>query len=90
MDPKSTHLPETSGAIEIVTGSLIVETNLRNLQSFVAVFAQPLVAAEEAILGWELLPQAPGTPARAKLYTYTAAGVAGTNPVKVSWIAIGK
>ena len=89
--PKSTHLSEVAGAIEEITGSLIVDTGLRDVQSFTASFAQALtVATKEAILGWEFEPVVPGTTQKVLISTYLLAGTPGVEATKVSWTAIGK
>ena len=91
MTPKSTHLPEVSGDIVSVTGSLVVKTGLRDIQTFVAAFAQALTpATAEATLSRELLPQAPGAQQEVEIKTYLLAGTPGVTPTKVSWLAVGR
>ena len=47
--PMSTHLPEVSGEVVAVTGTLLVDTGLRKIQSFSATLAQtPTVDAANA------------------------------------------
>ncbi len=88
----STHLPETAGAIESVTGEKVIDTGLRDLQTFQAT---PAVAnfvpdAEQNVTWYFTNP-----PSR-RLVTLRVEkggindGNLGTNPFDVSWMAIGK
>lgn len=89
VNPKSKHLPEVAGAIETVTGDLYIETGLRNIQTFVASLAQPIVAGDEALVSWEF-PDEEAFPGRVLLHVYKTTFAAGTNPAKVSWFALGR
>ena len=87
---KSTHIPEYAGDIAEVTGSLIVDTGLREVQSFSATLATQSTATEasvDATLG-EIEP---GGTQKLTLETWAADGATpGVNPVKVAWMALGK
>ena len=89
-EPRSTHMPGVSGAIETVTGEKIVETGLRSMRSFVCQFVTTnFVADEEAKVGWYEVPNHPG---KIRIRVEKGGindGNIGTNPVKISWIAIG-
>lgn len=87
----STHLPETAGAIETVTGTLTVDTGLREVQSFNATLNQAATATE-AFASATLQPQTPGGTQKLLLQVWSAATtpLAGVNPVSVSWQALGK
>lgn len=87
LNPKSTHIPECAGGAETVTGSLVVQTGLRHIQSVVASFGQALGLAAEVAVTAEIDATVPG---RITLRTYDAGGVAGTNPCKVQWQALGR
>lgn len=86
---KSTHIPEYAGDVEEVTGTLIVDTELREVQSFSATLAQDSTATEasvSAVLG-DIVP---GGTQKLTLQTWAADGVTpGVNPVKVAWMAVG-
>ena len=87
---RSNHLPEVAGAIETVTGSLIVETGLRNVQSFTVSLAQTPTATETVVAGilGEVLP---GSDQKMTLKVMHADGTTpSASPAKVSWTAIGK
>ena len=89
----STHIPGLAGDVVAVTGTLIVDTGLRNMQSCCAnLQAAAMTANEEATVSWEELPQLPGSTVKVKLYVWkggTASGSAGDSAVNVSWIAMG-
>jgi len=88
--PKSTHLPEVAGAIEFVTGLLVVETGLRNIQSFTVSLAQ-LPSAAEALVSGVLGDVTPGSDQKLTLHVTAVDGVTpGIAPVKVNWTALGK
>lgn len=90
--PLSTHLSQVAGAIETVpsSGTLIVDTGLRNLQSLVCTLAQNAVSTA-ATTSWEEVTQAAGTTKKVTLKTWDEDGVtAGTTAAKVSWIAVGE
>lgn len=92
MPHKNTHIPELAGAIETVTGTLIVEPGVRDLQSFTVSFAHNnFLPDEEAHVTWFF------TNAGSRRFVTIRLekgglndGVLGDNPTQVSWIAIGK
>jgi hypothetical protein len=89
-DARSTHLPEVSGGIESVTATLIVDTRLREVQSFSVSLAQQSVAAE-AIVDGVLGAIEPGGTQKLTLQVFNADGVTpGVAAVDVAWMAIGK
>lgn len=88
--PKNTHLPEVSGGVALVTGNLIVDTGLRNLQTVVATLGAVAVATEATV---SVVPEAivPGATAKVKLYVWNADGATpGASEVAVRWLAIGE
>lgn len=87
---KSTHLPEVSGDIVAVTGTLIVDTELRDLQSAMACLAESSTATEAIV---NVVPQAQGAGETAKIQieVFAADGsTAGASAVNVYWMALGK
>jgi len=89
---KSTHLPEVAGNIELVpsTGSLIVDTGLRNVQAFGVTLAQAAVADAASVAGI-LGDPLPGGSQKLTINVVKADGVTlGSVAAKVSWFAIGK
>lgn len=89
-NPKSTHLPELAGAIDMVTGSLIVDTGLRNVQSFAVTLAQAPTATDASVAGL-LAEPTPGGHQKLTLIVVAADGVTpGVTATKVSWTALGK
>jgi hypothetical protein len=91
--PLSTHLPYVSGAVATVpaaTGTLVVDTGMRDLQSLVCSMAQDAVGTA-ATCSWELVTQSPGTTRKVTLKTWDEDGVtAGSTAAFVTWIALGK
>jgi len=87
VNPKSKHLPEVAGDILFVTDSAYIETGLRDIQTFVASLAQPIVAGNEALVTWEPVENFPG---RVLLHVYKTTFAAGTSPCKISWYALGR
>jgi hypothetical protein len=90
-DPKSTHLPEVSGAIESIgtSGSLIVDTGLRKVQSFTVTMASTPAAAAASCAG-VLSDPANGT-TKLTLKVVKADGVTAADAAsKVAWVAIGQ
>jgi len=90
----SDHIVGVAGAVESVTGTLVVDTGLKKLQSFAAALKLTTVAAnEESIVTWEEVPpQNPGGTVKVTLYVWkggTSSGTAGDSAVDVSWVAIG-
>lgn len=89
--PKSTHLPEVAGNIELVpnTGILIVDTGLRSVQSFAVTLAQAAQANAATVVGILSDPAAGTT--KLTINTVKADGVTlGSVAAKVAWLAIGK
>ena len=90
MSNKSTHLPEVSGGIESVTGTLTVETGLRSLQSAVATLGEDAVATEASVSVTPIDPPAGGT-YKLTLSVWNADGATpGASATKVNWMAFGK
>ena len=90
MYPKSTHIPEVAGAVELVTGSLTVETGLREIQTFSVTMAQAPTATEASPAG-VLEDVIPGKSQRLILKVVAADGVTpGVAMAKVAWLALGK
>ena len=90
--PKSTHLPEVAGDIVLVpsTGTLIVSTDLRNVQTFGVTLAQAPVADAASVAG-VLSEPTPGDGTKITLKVVKADGVTAASVVaKVAWFAIGK
>lgn len=84
--PRSRHLPEVAGAIEEVTGSLVVDTQLREVQSFNVTLAA-MSTATEAVVSAVMDPET----RKMTIYVMAPDGVTpGVNPVKVAWLALGK
>lgn len=89
-DARSNHLPEVSGGIESVTVSAIIDTRLRQVQSFSAVLAQSSVAAEAIVTG-TLGEIEPGGTQKLTLEVFNADGVTpGVAAVDIAWMAFGK
>jgi hypothetical protein len=89
-DPMSTHLPEVSGGITAAfTGTVIVDTGLRDLQSFTCTLAQDAVANASS-LSWELVTQVAGNTRKVTIKSWKADGAtAGSVSAIASWLAIG-
>ena len=88
---KSTHLPHVSGGIQAVpsTGSVVIDTGLRNVQGFSATLAQDAVATAASV-SFELADAEAGH-VKATLKTWAADGAtAGSTAANVGWIALGK
>lgn len=87
---KSTHLPSVSGGMLIVTGEAVIDPELRELQTFVPAFkTSNFVPNQEGKLSWYPLP---GDESRIVIRvekTGTNDGLLGTNPIAVSWFALG-
>lgn len=91
--PLSTHLPRLVGAVATVpaaSGTLIVDTGLRDLQTLVCTLAQDAVGTA-ATVSWELVTQVAGTTRKVTLKTWDEDGAtAGSTAARVTWIALGK
>ena len=89
---KSTHLSEVAGDIETVTGELIVDTGLRDIQSMTVSFAHNnFLPDEEAHVTWFFSD----LPSRRKVTIRVETGGVndgnlGTNPTLISWVAFGR
>jgi len=92
-DPLSTHLPNVSGTTSTVpaaTGTLIVDTGVRDLQTFVCTLAQDAVANASSV-SYALVAQAAGTTRKVTIKAWKSDGATAASVVAlVSWIAIGK
>ena len=89
--PLNTHMPQVSGGTTAeFTATLIVDTGLRDLQSFACSLAED---AEDnaASVTYALVAQTAGTTRKVTLKTWKGNGsTAGSAAAKVSWIAIGE
>lgn len=89
-DNKSTHLPEVSGNIAAVTGSLVVDTGLTQIQTLVAALAEDS-SATEAIVTIEAGERPAGGTIPATIKVWAVDGVTpGAAAVNVGWLALGK
>lgn len=87
---KSTHIPEYAGDMVDVTGSLIVDTGLREVQSFSVTLAAQ-ASATEAIVDGVLGAIEPGGTQKLTLEVFAEDGATpGASAVKVAWMALGK
>lgn len=88
----SKHLPEVSGALDALvpaTGTLVVDTGLRDMAMFTCALAQDSVATAASV-SWEKVAQEPGGTQKVTLKTWAADGAAaGSTAALVSWTAIG-
>ncbi len=91
--PLSTHVPRLAGRTETVpaaTGTLIVDTGLRDLQTLVCSLAEDSVGTA-ATTSWELVTQTAGATRKVTLKTWDEDGsTAGSTAALVSWVALGK
>lgn len=88
---RSTHLPHVSGGIAAVpsSGSLVVNTGLRNVQAITATLVQD-ASANVAGVSIELSDPVAGH-VQATIKTWEDDGTtAGSSAANVSWIALGK
>lgn len=89
---QSTHLPYVSGGIAAVpaaTGTLIVDTGLRNVQAVTAALVQDSVANAAAVT--VSIAAAVGGKVKITLKTWKADGATAASVLaNVSWIALGK
>lgn len=84
--PNSTHLPEVAGAIETFTGSLVVDTGLREVQSFMVTMAKAPAAAAATPAGILSADKRTLT-----LKVVKADGVTQADAeTDVAWVAFGK
>jgi hypothetical protein len=87
---KSTHIPEYAGEVVEVTESLIVDTGLREVQSFSVTLASQ-ASATEAIVNGVLGPIIPGGTQILTLEVFAQDGATpGASAVNVAWMALGK
>lgn len=94
-DNRSQHLPGVSGGIESVTGTLVVNTGLKDVQAIHATLLTDVAANEEAHVTVELTEPTAGSGGlyQATLKVWkggTASGDAGDSAVDVSWMAFGR
>lgn len=89
-DARSTHLPEVTGGIVEVTESAVINTQLRNVQTFSLCLAQQSAAAEAIVNGVLGEPSAGGDQPLT-IEVFAADGVTpGVAAVNVAWMAVGK
>ena len=91
--PLSTHLPQVSGAIESVLGTLDVDTGIRDVQTAGVNLMGALVANEESTVTWEKLPLVDGATQMIRIRVYkggTGSGTLGDTAMPVSWFALGR
>lgn len=89
-DARSTHLPELSGGVASVTGSLVVDTQLRQVQAFSVSLAQA-ASATEAIVDAILGDVEAGGTQKLTVQVWAVDGVTpGAAAANVAWTAIGK
>lgn len=90
-DPLSTHMPNVSGGTTAAfTGTLIVDTGVRDLQSFTCTLAQDAVANASS-LSYALVAQAAGTTRKVTIKAWKADGATAASVTAIaSWLAIGK
>lgn len=90
VNKKSSHIPEFAGDIESFTGSLIVDTGLREVQSIVPGLAQAQTAGASSATA-TLQTLVPGTTLKAKLEVWESDGTtASEEAASVSWMALGR
>jgi hypothetical protein len=89
-DKRSTHLPEVAGGVETVTGTLSVDTGLREIQSVVAALGENSGSDQNVVT---VVPQniVAGTSQKITLSVWAADGTtASTTATTVRWMAFGK
>jgi hypothetical protein len=88
--PNSPHIPEVAGEIVAVTGTLLVDTGLREIQTFSATLAQTSIAGAASV---SVLPQAVSDGGHQKLLLQVWAADGATPSAvaaNVAWLALGK
>jgi hypothetical protein len=89
-DARSTHIPEVAGGVVAVTGSLVIDTQLREVQSF-AVSLATQASATEAIVNGVLGEIVAGSSQKLTIEVFAADGATpGASAVNVAWSAFGK
>ena len=89
-DARSTHLPEVSGGAETVTGTLVIDTRLRNLQTIVVCLGADSVAGAAQATVTFAAPVG-GATVKATISVWEDDLVtASTAATTVHWFAIGK
>lgn len=89
----STHIPGLSGDIVEVTDTLIVDTELQNMQMCGVTLMTSVAANEESDVAAVKLTQEPGTTQKLRIEVTkggSAHGTAGDSAVWVSWWAHGR
>jgi len=89
---KSTHIPGMAGDVVTVpnSGSVVVETELRKIQSATATLAEDAVATAASV-SVEFGDPPEGGNQKLTIKTWAADGAtAGSTAAKVSWIAMGE
>jgi hypothetical protein len=88
-DKRSTHIPAFSGTIETVTGSLIVDTGLQNIQSLVASLAEDSVATKANVTIAPLTKVA-GATVKAQIKVWEDDNITlSSAAASVGWMALG-
>ncbi len=86
----SAHLPETAGGIETVTGTLVVDTGLRQIQGGAASMAQAHDAGSAGV-SITFADKVAGQSIKATLAVWEDDGTtASSAATTVSWFALGK
>lgn len=89
-DSLSTHLPAVSGGIESVTGTLVVDTGLRNVQTIVACAGEDHTADVGGV-SVTIAAVVGGGTVKATLSVWEDdQATPGTAATAVHWMAIGK
>jgi len=90
ISPKSTHIPEFAGGIVAVTGTLTIDTGLRDVQSFSVTLGTTSVNTAASV-GGVLQDAVAGQTRKILLQTWAADGAtAGSTAADIAWTALGK
>ena len=94
LNPRSRHMPEFAGNIESVTGELVVESGLREIQTVTLnIVTSNFVANEESKVSWyqdETIAERRGAFIIRVEKGGSNDGVVGDSPVQISWMALGR
>lgn len=89
-DKRSTHIPAFSGTIEAVTGTLVVDTGLREVQSITASLAEDSVS-DGAGVSIEPMAVVGGATVKATISVWAADGTTpSSTETNVGWMALGR
>lgn len=89
-DNRSPHLPEVSGNISAVTGTLVVDTGHKEIQTLVASLAEDSVS-DAAGVSIEQAARVAGATIKATISVWAADGTtASTTATNVGWLSLGK